>query len=94
MICLLDQWDFCQDPRFELPFLLVIGSLLDVCYLEPIVLKEVLSCGSGVIVYVQASLEDVDVLSCYLLVIDVIGSSLDSPVEVVICLPSEWEAAV
>lgn len=94
VIGLLDYWYFGQDSCFELPLLFVIGFLLDVLDLEPWVIEQVLCCCSRVIIDIQATLQDVKVFPCDLLVVYVVGSSLDSAIQIVISLPSEWEAAV
>ena len=94
MVGFLDDGNLGEDPGFELPLLLVVGPLLDVFDLEPLIVKQVLRSGPGVVVDVEASLEDVKVLARDLLVVDVVGAPLDPPVEVIVSLASEGEAAV
>lgn len=94
VIGLLDYWDLRQDSCLELPLLLVVRLLFDVLDLEPRVIEQVLGCCSRVIVDIQATLQDVEVFPSDLLVMYVVGSSFDSAIEVIIGLPSEWEAAV
>lgn len=94
MVGFLDDGDLGEDPGLELPLLLVVGPLLDVFDLEPLVVQQVLGCGPGVVVHVEAPLEDVEVLARDLLVVDVVGAPLDPPVEVIVSLASEGEAAV
>ena len=94
MIGLLNYWYFGQDSCFELPLLFVVCLLLDVLDLEPWVIEQVLRCCSRVIVDIQAPLQDVKVFPSDLLVVYIVGSSFDSAIQIVISLPSEWEAAV
>lgn len=94
VVGLLYDGNLGEDPGLELPLLLVVGPLLDVFDLEPLVVEQVLGSGPGVVVDVEASLEDIEVLARDLLVVDVVGAPLDPPVEVVVSLASEGEAAV
>ena len=80
MICFLDHRDLRENSSFELSFLLIIGSLLDVCDFKPVVFKEILCSRPGIIIYINASLKDIGVFPSDLLIINVIGSSLNSPV--------------
>lgn len=94
VIGFLDDRDLGQNPGFELSLLLVVGSLLDIVDLEPLVVEQVLSCRPRVVIGVQATLQNVEVLPSNLLVVDVVGASLDPPVEVVVSLASKGEAAI
>lgn len=94
MVFFLYNWNLGQDSRFELSLLFVVSLLLDIVYLEPRVLKEVLCRCSRVIVYIQSPCKDVEILSSDLLVVDVVGSSLYPPVKIIIRLSSEGEAPV
>jgi hypothetical protein len=94
VVCLLDQGDLGQNTCLELPLLFVISPLFDICDLEPLVLKKILCRWPRVIIDVEATLQDLGVLPCHLLVIDVVSTPLNTAIEVVIGLTSEGEAAI
>lgn len=94
VIRLLDDGHFSEDLGFELSLFFLVGLLLDVVDLEPRIIEQILRRRTSVIVDVQASLENVEVLACYLLVVDVISSSLDATIQIVVCLAAEREASV
>lgn len=94
VISLLYNRHLRQDLGFELPLLFLVGPLLDISNFEPRIIEQIFRRRPSVIVDIQASLENVEVLAGHPLVVDVVSSSLDAAVQIVVCLPSEWEAPV
>jgi hypothetical protein len=94
VVRLLDDGHLRQDARLELPLLLIVGLLVNVLNPEPRVFKQVLRRGTRVVVDVKAALQDVQVLACNLLVVDVVRASPNAPVEVIVSLASERETAI